>query len=647
MQDTVSPNANTGSQPPVPPPPIGYTPRKRTRWWIPVAIIGGILVALVVIAGAIFGALFAGLSDFGGSAAPKPIKDKTVLVVDLSGGVEEHSEPNPFSFNTDMGSTDLLTILSAIRDAKSDKNIRGILIRAGGQVGITKLTEIREAIADFKKSGKFTYAFIEAGTRQHYYLASVADSIFMPQEGIVEFNALGATGMFFKQLSNKLGVEWHVEQFEEYKSAAESASREKWSDPAKQELREIIEQRQKLFVQAVASGRNLPEETVSQLLNEGVYLADSALKHKLIDGFAREDELKEKIARIVDPSDTSANPKLRTTSLSDYASRETDTEDVNEDAGIAIVYASGAIQTGSGDGLSNGIYSRTLIKNLRKAAANKDVKAILLRIDSPGGSAIASDDIWNTIREIRKTKPVYASMSDVAASGGYYIAMACDTIIAHPSTITGSIGVIMAIPNVSKTLNNIGITIDTISMGASSHFMNGSLPYSERDKNQLRTFGGGIYQRFVQKVADSRKKDYETTRALAKGRVWTGHDAFGNGLVDAVGGFHDALAMIKKRIGADPNKKSEVYIYPESEDLVKTILKMLKLTKDADDDTRTTTSTMQTMLAAAVQNGMPVSEFWKTLPPAVRAQFVHVAAIADISRTEQAMVMLPELFSTE
>lgn len=641
MQDTSIPTPI----PPVPPPPSSRNQsRTKSRWWIPLAVIGGLLVLLIVVIGVVMSVFVASISDFGGSKAAKPIKKKTVLVVDLSQGVGEYDQPDPFSFSMNKNTTDLLDILNALHDAKSDEKIEGILIKAGGSVGATKLAEIREAVVDFKTSGKFVYAFMESATRQQYYLASVADSIFMPQEGIVEFNAVGATGLFFKQLSDKIGVAWHVEQFEEYKSAAEMTSRENWSAPAKQEVREILESRQQQFVDAVSKGRNLDATEVLRLMNQGVYVADTLLHYKLIDGFSREDELTERIARRLDKADTSLHPKLRTTSINSYAARERDTdEEISKDHGIAIVYASGAISGGKGD-YGDGIHSRSLIKNLRKAAENKDVEAILLRIDSPGGSAIASDDIWSVIKEIRKTKPVYASMSDVAASGGYYIAVACDTIVAHPSTITGSIGVIMAIPNVSGTLGKVGITTDTISLGASSHFMNGSLPFSERDKAQLRDFGSGIYHRFVQKVADARKKDFESTRALARGRVWTGQAAKEHGLIDVTGGFRDALALVKKRLGADPNKKVRVFVYPEKQEFIEIILKMFNIGKSDDDEVLTSNNhTITSILSKAVAPGMPVEQFWQTLPEGVRKQVAHTAAMADIGNTEHAMVMMPYL----
>lgn len=651
MQDTLPPSHEMSSHGSghLPPPPPSAT-RKKTRWWIPVVVIVGLFVAILgamVIGIMIFVASLGSMADFGGSGKSKTIHSNTVLLLNLRNGVEEYSQTTPFSFDGSGQPADLLALLNAIRDAKDDDKIAGILIEAGGITGTTKLAELREALADFKTSKKFIYAYLENASRQQYLLATVADSIFMHQEGILEFNTMGTTGMFFKRLSTSLGVDWHVEQFEEYKSAAEQPSRENWSEPAKRELRVIIEQRQRSFVNTVATARGMDTTTVLSLMNTGVFIPDSALKYKLIDGLSRSEDIREHIARIVDPSDTTRHPKLRTRTLADYANRDASGNPTSTDDGIAIVYASGPIFSGSNSGMNAGIYSKSLIKQLRKAAENKNVKGILLRIDSPGGSALASDEIWEAIRDIRKTKPVYASMSDVAASGGYYIAMACDTIIAHPSTITGSIGVIMAIPNISGTLGKIGITVDTISLGASSQFMNGALPLNPADKVQLRAFGAGVYHRFVDRVAQARHKEFEETRALAKGRVWTGTDAYRNGLIDAVGGLYTSLDMLKKRIGVEAGKKVKIYIYPEKVEFIQALLKAFNI-DGADDDDETSAATPE-LLTRMVQHlagsNTVAQEVWKSLSPALQQQIRHMASIGAIAAQgnhENVMLMMPD-----
>ncbi len=634
---------------PIPPPPgVGYGPRRRSRWWIPVAVIGGLIVIMIVMFG-----LFMNMIVSSIDTEPKTVdvRDKSVLILDLSGGLPEYKPQMVFNFGDDGPSgPSLLDVLDALRKAKTDDKIKGLYFRAGGMgIGMAKLAEVRQAIVDFKTSGKFVYAFIDAGTKSHYYLASTADSIYMPQEGMLEFNAFGASAPFMKGLFDKIGVTWHVEQFEEYKSAAETMSRDKWSEPAKEEIRALIAQRSDMFINAVATGRKLDAAVVRSLLDVGMYVPDSLKKYGLIDGFAREAELKERIHMRLNPDDSTDHPSLRTVTISQYMRSKVKSKEETSDMGIAIVYASGPISSGKNTNPfdASGIYSKTLIRDLRAARDDDDVDAIILRIDSPGGSAYGSDEIWAEILEIRKTKPVYASMSDVAASGGYYIAMACDTIVAHPSTITGSIGVIMAIPNFSGTMSKLGVTMDTVSFGKSSNFLNPLMPSTDADKKQFRSLGEGIYRRFVQKVADSRKMDYEATRLLARGRVWTGQAAKDAGLVDVNGGLIDAINLVKKRIGVSEDSKVHLSLYPERVDNISAILRIFGLGDEDDDNTEARTAVAKHVMASITGSETSTQQLLKSLPIGLRQQVRHAATLAEIGLTEHSMVMLPMMVPVE
>lgn len=607
------------------------------------AVIAGLLIIIVAVFGVFVNMIVSGVDTTQKSV---DVRDKTVLIVDLSGGLPEHKPQMVLNFGNDGPSgPSLLDVLSALRKAKTDDKIKGLYLRAGGTgVGMAKLAEVRDALVDFKSSGKFVYSFIEMGTKAHYYLATTADSIFMPQEGMLEFNSFGASAPFMKGMFDKIGVTWHVEQFEEYKSAAESMSREKWSEPAKEEIRALLSQRVEMFVKAVASGRKLDEAKVRSIMDIGMYVPDSLKAYNLIDGFSREAELKERIHRRLNPDDSTEHPSLRTVTLSQYLNSAASKSNEMSDKGIAIVYASGPISSGKNSNPfdASGIYSKTLIRDLREARDDDDVDAIILRIDSPGGSAYASDEIWAEIREIRLKKPVYASMSDVAASGGYYIAMACDTIIAHPATITGSIGVIMAIPNFSGTMGKIGVTMDTVSFGRSANFMNPLMPVTDQDKGQFRSLGEGIYRRFVQKVADSRKKDYEATRLLARGRVWTGEAALSAGLIDVAGGLNDAIRLTKKRIGVGENTKVKISIYPERIDNVTAILKMFGLDEEEDEDnTEARAAVVRHVMSSITGSESTTTQLMRSLPPGMRTQVQHAAQLAEIGLTEHSMLMLP------
>ncbi|MBU3679255.1 MAG: signal peptide peptidase SppA [Candidatus Kapabacteria bacterium] len=652
---------------PIPPPPgsrPNYIPSqsgatmppapKRSRWWIPVAIIGGILVVgaviFFVVIGALIGGIFAGMEDGAKHAA---VKDKSVLVIDLSGGLPESSVEDPFAAFTggSKGGTSLYDVLQAIEKASADDKIHGLYITGGASgAGMAKLSEVRQAILNFKKSKKFVYAYMDMATKAQYFLASAADSIYMPEEGIIEFTAFGASAPFMKGLYNKLGVTWHVEQFEEYKSAAETMSRDKWSEPAREEVRALLEQRTDMFLTAVAESRRLEKSYIKAVMDHGVYLPDTLKYYRLIDGLVREQELKKRIHRRMNPSDTAEFKKLRTVSVAQYIDQIRD-RDTEADKGIAIVYASGVINSGKQQSpiQEAGIYSQTFIKNLKKAAEDEDVDGIVIRIDSPGGSAFASDEMWAAIQEVRKRKPVYASMSDVAASGGYYMAMACDTIITHPATITGSIGVIMALPNFSGTMGKIGVTVDTIAMGGSANFMNPTLPLTDAERERLHEYGANTYRRFVQKVATSRKKDYEATRLLARGRVWTGEAALANGLADISGGLNDAIAAMKTRLGVESTDDVKILRFPKHTDGLEALLEMFRGSDETEaDENEASSPSASTLLSAVVQrlggNTSAAEQILAAMPRDLRTQVDHTASITRLAMHERALMVLPVSF---
>jgi len=634
---------------PGPPPPPNSQPRpRRTRWWIPLAVIGGV-VAVGVAAVIIFVSF---LSDkITSPEKTVSVSDHSVLLMDLSGGVPEFSTPKAFDFGGQPQGTSLRDILAALDRAAVDPKIEGIYYRAGGDgMGFAKLTEIREALLKFKTSGKFMYAFIEAGAKSHYYLASVADSIFMPQEGMLEFSAFGTTAPFLKGLLDKVGVEMYVQQYEEFKSAAESYSRTGWSEPAKLEVRELLQQRQHLFVDAVATSRKLDRQVVTNHLDSGLMAADELLKAGLIDGMMMESDLREFVRKRLDPNaSTSRRGAMKHVTVRQYmSSDEPSFEEVTAEKRIAIVYASGAIGMGKNndpfDG--EGIYPKNLISDLRKAAEDKDIDGIILRIDSPGGSVIGSDEIWREITALRAKKPIYASMSDVAASGGYYIAMACDTIIAHPATITGSIGVILAIPNVSGALGKLGVTVDTINLGRSANLMNPMMPYSAEFKRRIDQTASPIYRRFVQKMADSRKKSFDDARAVAKGRVWTGEAAKQAGLIDATGGLDMAINMMKQRIGVKPEQNVHIHTYPEKKDEFEALLKLLGLGDRNEDQGEADASASvlaRRLVSQAVADQTAAGQLWKSLPHSAQQRLRHTAAMLELGRREHAMIMMPAM----
>jgi signal peptide peptidase SppA len=620
-------------------------------------------------------------------------------------------------------------MLLALERAKNDKNIRGILIEGGISAGGAKLGEIRDALLEFKKSGKFIYAHISAGSERDYYIASVADSVFMPTEGLMEMNGFSALGVFFKGTLEKIGVDFYVEQFEEFKSAVEPYSRTKYSEPAKQELRELLEARQSEFVRAVAESRKVETEAIQATLKRGVYTADSLLALGYIDGIRSANALKDAIKRRVyepaakkstssgasgndssaaasesssddsssddsssddsssddgeesgndeslssnfllsqisqagdngdgkdakkadkaekaDKKDDIKNKKLRLVAVGRYvksdsfrnAAKRDDKEKSDDDKQIAVIFASGTIVS-SGDP-DEQIVSSAFIRDVRKARDNKKIKAIIIRIDSPGGSSFASDEMWEEIRLAAREKPVYASMSDVAASGGYYMAMACDTIVAHPATITGSIGVLLLLPNASKMLEKIGVSVDTVVTSPAAIDYDPALQLTEANKKRIHEQSAKIYRRFVERVAESRKKSFEETRAVAKGRVWTGAAAREQGLVDTLGGLTTAIGIAKRRLGIPESQRVVVRRYPSQE-----LNRFERITKRLlDDDETRAPSALAQMRAAFDAEMLAKNPLWKALPEAVRVQIQYLAELAVSNPEERTLLALPAL----
>lgn len=662
-------------------PPYPREPR-RSRWWVPVVII---IVTMFGVLALMTGIVASLVSPF--KTKSVSVKEGTVLHLKIRGALEERASFDVSSLFDNDESTTFLDALLAIKRAKNDDNIVGMYFKGGDlRAGFSKASELRSALEEFKTSGKFIYAFIETGDERDYYLASVADSVFMPTEGLLEMNGFASTGVFVKGFLEKIGVEFYVQQFEEYKSAAEQVSRTAYSEAAKQELRPLLEQRMSVFTSAIAQSRKLDAQEVRAALMRGVYSSDSLLALKFIDGIRGEsrvkDALKERIARQnsdkasnndknndgnnaekdkkndattdnEESSKSSGASKLRLVSLGNYLSSESykesddEEEKVEKDTYIAIIAASGTIVS-QGDADEN-LVASAFIKSLQKARDNKKVKAIILRIDSPGGSAIASDAMWEEIQRTRARKPVYASMSDVAASGGYYMAMPCDTIIAHPTTITGSIGVIIALPLAGKMLNNLGVTVDTVVTSPAAIPYDPALPITEENKKKLFMQSEGIYKRFVGRMAEARKKSFEEARAVAKGRVWTGVEAKERGLVDTLGGIQTAIAIAKRRLGLDSNTKVVIKRYPEQRDQWEALIeKFFDTNRDNESRAEAEEPTLLSRLQAALERDANAKALqhiplWNLLPEPVQEQMRYLLHLASVARRERVLMAAPQI----
>lgn len=622
---------------PIPPYPPQYSRRRRkSNWWIPVVIIIAILVVIVFISVAFFGMLGSAFSE-------KPVKvtKNSVLYLNLN-NIQEYTKANPFAEIMGSGKgKGLLNQVSAIKRAATDDNIRGIYVKPGLMApGYVKAKEINDALMDFKESGKFIYSFIEVGEEAQYFSALPADSIFMPNEGMLEMNGFATVSIFFKDLFEKAGVNFYVERFEDYKSAAESYSRTGYSDSARYQIEVILKHRFDSFVNAVSENRNISKDLVEEVLRKGVYSADTLYNYGFIDAFMTETTLKEYIKNKLN---LGKDDKVNYISAGDYLRSDPPLEKelYDTETQIAIIYGSGAITTGEEDDFSNEyqIKSGTFVKNLKDAREDETVKAIVLRIDSPGGSVIASDEIWQEIQKTKAVKPVYASMSDVAASGGYYMAMACDTIIADESTITGSIGVIMAVPNFSELTGKIDVNVDTITTNSSANFMNALMPFSENEKEKMHKLVSGMYTRFVTKVAESRGMEFEEARKIAKGRVWLGKDALEVGLVDKLGDLNDAIQMAKKRVGIPEDKLVLIQSYPKPIDDIKALLKLFGINSESG----LAQSELESLSERMNMDPVSMLSTWKSLPPEVREDLKYFRTLSEISASEKYLMAMPEI----
>jgi protease IV len=636
-------DVNQQAFPPQPPPYMYQQPR-RTRWWIPVMIVAIVIVLFIMGVIAFFSVLSSIFSE-----EPIEVKQNSVLVIELDKPISEYNDPSLFDF---FGLGDMPShyeILQSIKKASKDDRIKGIYISSGIEsMGFSKTEEFLKALDEFKKTGKFIYGYMTMGDESSYMKLLPADKIFVPAEGLLEMNGFAVTSLFLKNLLDTIGVDMHVIGFEDFKSAGEPFSRTNFSDSARLQMRTILTQRQDIFCDLVAKYRKMSKEKVLQVMASCQYNPDTLKQLGFIDELGSEADVRMLMKQAVygKTAENNSKSKLNTIKVTDYMkSVFPEDENIDFDKQIAIIHGSGMISPtddnnpfGGGDHI---ITSKKFIKYLTQAREDESIKAIILRIDSPGGSALTSDEIYQEVLKTKKVKPVYASMSDVAASGGYYIAVAADTIIANPSTITGSIGVITAIPSFNRLIKKVYLSVDTVATTPSAMTLKGVFPMSENEKVMIKSFAGGIYYRFLSKVAASRKMSVEKVRSMAKGRVWTGADAQKLGLVDVLGGMNDAVAIAKKRIGIPEGQKVVIRQFPERKESFQAFLEMFGL-----EDSETTVNIKVNKLAA--QLGMSNNAFMQIiemLPRELKNQVMNLSGLLEMVKTEKAVMMMPMFMS--
>ena len=527
------------------------------------ATITGIIASSVILSFVSFLMMFAMLSS---ADTETPVKKNSIMKLHLQGSLSERSQENPFALflGDEYDSYGLDDILSAIKKAKENENIKGIYIEASWLgTGFASLKEIRDALADFKESGKFIVAYSDMYTQGMYYLSSVADKVLMNPKGMVEWKGLASAPIFYKDLLDKIGVEAQIFKVGTYKSAVEPFISTEMSDANREQINAYLASIWKEVVGEVGESRNLTSGQLNTLADKmlAFYPAEESVSSKLIDSLAYKNDMRDYLKRMVGVDE---DDDLNVLGLSDMAGVKRNVPKDKSGNIIAVYYAygeiDGATSMTSGE---EGINSEKVIKDLRKLQEDEDVKAVVLRVNSPGGSAYGSEQIWYAVSQLKKEKPVIVSMGDYAASGGYYISCCADTIVAEPTTLTGSIGIFGMAFNAAKLVDKIGLDFDVVKTNQYADF--GATPrgMNEGEMALLQMNVERGYDLFLTRCSDGRGIAKDEMDKIAQGRVWTGATAKELGLVDVLGGLDTAIEIAVEKAGVDaytlvskPNKQS-------------------------------------------------------------------------------------------
>ncbi len=526
--------------------------------------------------------LFAILLGIGASLGSKgevKVEDNSVLHIKLDEEIKERGINNPFDIDPSTfkpkGGQGLNDILASIENAAADEKIKGIYLDVSSiPAGMATVEEIRNALLKFKESGKWIVSYSEVYTQKAYYVASVADEILLNPEGLVEWRGLGSQVIFLKNMFEKLELEPQIIRYGKFKSAIEPLMLDKMSDPNRLQTMTYMDAIWDKMVEGVAATRGKSNAELDAMAqNASIQKAEHALEFGLVDGLKYKDEvlanLRERLA-LKEEKD-----KINFIALGSYkdapkAKKGDDDASSSRDR-VAIIYAVGSIDTGEGDDESIG--SETISKEIRAARLDDKVKAIVLRVNSGGGSALASDVIWRETVLAKQAKPFVVSFGDVAASGGYYIACAADTIVAQPNTITGSIGVFGVLFNAQQMLKNkLGITVDTVKTNRFADLGGPLRPLTAIEREIIQNSVNDIYFDFIGKVAQGRGMTTAEVDSIGQGRVWSGKDALRIGLVDVLGGIDDAVKIAANMAGLEDYRVTEL---PEAKDPMEQMMKQL------------------------------------------------------------------------
>jgi protease IV len=490
-----------------------------------------------------------------------------ILELDLTAGIGEGPVTDPLTAIATRRQIRLPDLVEGLRRARDDDRVRVLVAKVGGHgIGLARIQEIREAVAGFRASGKLAVAWAETfgeftGGNLPYYLATAFDRIYLQPSGTVGLTGVAVEHLFLRDALARVGVGFQSAKRYEYKTAADQLTEQGFTGPAREAAERLAVSVAEQLSKAVAERRGKTAEQARALLDRGPFLAEDAVAEGLVDTLGYRDEVYADVQKQAgkDAILLYLSRYQRAHALAQRARRPPNPRE----RCVAVVYASGPIKQGrSSRGPVGGgaMGSDTVSAALRSARKDDRVRAVLLRVNSPGGSAVASDTIWREVTRLRASgKPVVVSMSDVAASGGYYISMAADVIVAQPGTLTGSIGVILGKPVFADALERAGVAIDSVAEGARATMFAPTHPFTDDEWDRINTWLDAVYRDFTQKVAAGRRMPVERVHELARGRVWTGADAAENGLVDSLGGMADAAEIARRRAGLPASTRLRVY----------------------------------------------------------------------------------------
>ncbi len=581
-------------------------------------IVGASILAVVLVA-------IIGIALMAESLGKPNIPDNSVLVLKVSGNLPDYVPENKwakiFKIQQPQSFSGLLTEL---RKAKVDNRINAVLLDIEfPQIGWGKADELRDAIKDFRASGKPIYSFMELGMNKEYYIAAATEKVFMPPAGDLYVNGFAANAMFFRGSLDKLGIEPEVIKIGKYKNAPDQYTEREMSEAQREVINAILDEYYGRFTAGIAEDRKKTIEDVKAIVDNAPYHAGEAQQIGLIDSASYRDQVDEELKNRLGYK---ADDKLRTVSANEYREVSPDSLGLDDGERVAVIYASGAINVGKSSNSPLGgemVGSDTIVEAVNEAAEDSTIKAIILRVDSPGGSALASDLMWHALENAKAKKPLVVSMSDVAASGGYYIACNAHKIVAEPSTVTGSIGVFMGKPVVRGLYDWLGVSNEYVMRGKNAGIFRETEKWTPDERAKMQDQANKIYYGdFVPKVAKGRGKTDEEVNSIGQGRVWTGTQGKQVGLVDEFGGLEKAIEIAKDLAHISAEKQVKRVTFPESQPF---------LNQYFGGDSNT---------FADVKNQEAQAALVKSLPEDAR-RALRFAELFDRMKRGEAMFMLP------